>query len=75
MRLVLVAVGENLLDEVVEVGVGAEGALRGELLPARGALLVAGAQRGHDALGAKPEIGPKLCINWPINANLGTGLS
>ena len=55
MRLVLVAVGEYLLDEVVEVGVGAEGALRGQLLPAGGALLVAGAQRSDDALGAKSE--------------------
>ena len=55
VRLVLVAVGEDLLDEVVEVGVGAEGALRGQLLPARRALLVPGAQRRHDAFGAKPE--------------------
>ena len=63
MRLVLVTVGEYLLDEVVEVGVGAEGALRDELLPARGALLVAGAQRRNDALSAKPEIERQLCVN------------
>ena len=55
MCLVLVPVGEYLLDEVVKVGVGAEGALRGQLLPAGGALLIAGSQRRDDALGAKPE--------------------
>ena len=41
---------------LVEVGVGAEGALRDELLPARGALLVARSQRRDDAFGAKPEV-------------------
>ena len=65
VRLVLVAVGEDLLDEVVEVGVGAEGALRGQLLPARRALLVAGAQRRHDAFGAKPEMERKSCTFLP----------
>ena len=60
MRLVLVPVGEYLLDEVVEVWVGAKGALRCQLLPAGGALLVAGAQRRDDALGAKPEWEMKL---------------
>lgn len=55
--VVLLAVGEDLLDERVEVGVGAQRAARDELLAARRALLVAGAQRRHDAVVAEPRRG------------------
>lgn len=51
--LVFLATGVDLRDEQVEVGIGAQGALGDELLAARGALLVARTQGGHNAVGAE----------------------
>ena len=55
VSLVLLAVRENLFDELVKIRVRTKRPLRDELLAASRAFLVAGSQGGHDAFGAKPE--------------------
>ena len=55
LLIVLLPVGEDLLDEAVEVWVASKGPLRDELLAARGALLVARAEGGDDAVSAESE--------------------
>ena len=55
VSLVFFSVRKNLFDELVEIRVRTKRPLRDELLAAGRALLVAGPQGGHDALGAEAE--------------------